>query len=37
MKTFRLAVLAFLTGWAVVALVLSQGQFLWQAFHHGGW
>ena len=37
MKTLRLSVLAFLAGYVIVAIGLSQGQFLWQAFHHGGW
>lgn len=36
MKTFRLAALAFLTGYVIVALGLSQAQFLWHAYHHGG-
>lgn len=37
MKTVGLGVLAFLTGFAVVALAVSQSQFLWHAWQHGGW
>ena len=37
MKTLRLCTLGFLAGYVIVALGVSQVQFLWQAYHHGGW
>ena len=36
MKTFTLAITAFIAGFLLTAVGLSQTQFLWQAFHHGG-
>lgn len=36
MKTFRIALLAFIMGFVLVAIGLSQTMFLWNAYHHGG-
>jgi len=36
MKTFRIALLAFLVGFLTVAVGVSQMVFLWNAYHHGG-
>ena len=39
MKRKRLvvvAILAFLVGWFAMAIGVSQTQFLWAAYHHGG-
>jgi len=35
-KTFTSAVLAFIAGFLLTAVGLSQTQFLWHAFQHGG-
>lgn len=37
MRIARLSILSFLLGFLLAFLVVSQAQFLWQAFHHGGW
>ena len=36
MRTVRLAIIAFLIGFAAVAGGVSQVHFLWSAYHHGG-
>lgn len=36
MKTALISIAAFVVGFLVVAGAVSQVQFLWQAYHHGG-
>jgi hypothetical protein len=36
MRTTFVASLCFLVAFILVFLVVFQGQFLWQALHHGG-
>ncbi len=36
MKTLRIALIAFVLGFLLTAIGLSQTMFLWNAFHHGG-
>ena len=35
-RTLKLALLAFLLAFGLVAIGSGQGRFLWSAYHHGG-